>query len=297
MIPFVRDMDFAYGRPDRVSPLVRRVVAPNPGPFTFRGTGTYIVGHGEVAVIDPGPDLPGHLEALLDALKGDRVRAVLVTHTHLDHSPLSAALARAVEAPVYGRPAPGGPDAEIRLDEGQDRNFRPDAVVEDGQRVSGEGWTLEAMSTPGHASNHVCYALAEENALFTGDHVMGWSTTVVSPPDGDMGAYYASLDKVAARGFATLWPTHGPPVRDVEPFLTAYKAHRLERERQILEQLSAGRVHIPEMVRAIYADVDPGLHPAASQSVLAHLIHLTSQGRVASDSPPSLLSAYRSPAG
>lgn len=297
MIPFVRQIDFDYGRPDQVSPLIRRVVARNPGPFTFTGTGTYIVGRGEVAVIDPGPDLPEHLAALQDALRGERVAAILVTHTHLDHSPLAGPLAAATGAPVYGLGPPRAADAEIGLDEGQDLGFRPDAPVADGQTLSGPGWTLQAVTTPGHVSNHVCYALAEENALFSGDHVMGWSTTVVIPPDGDMGDYLASLDKVAAPGFSRLWPTHGPPVEDVGPFLAAYRAHRLEREAQILEQLALGRSRIADMVRIIYADVDERLHPAAAQSVLAHLIHLVRQGRAISHGPPGLGSAYGAPPG
>ena len=283
MIPFVRDMDFAYGRADRLSPLIRRVIADNPGPFTFTGTGTYLVGRGEVAVIDPGPELSGHLRAILDAVRGGRITTILVTHTHLDHSPLSAALAAETGAEVRGLPAPHVADPAVRLDEGHDHRFAPDRLIGDGERVQGPGWTLEAVATPGHASNHLCYALLEENTLFSGDHVMGWSTTVVSPPDGDMGDYYRSLDKVAARGFARLVPTHGPPIEDVAPFLAAYKAHRLERERQILEQIAAGRGRIAEMVPVIYAAVDPRLHPAAAHSVLAHLLHLERSGGVARD--------------
>jgi glyoxylase-like metal-dependent hydrolase (beta-lactamase superfamily II) len=296
VIPFVREMDFAYGEAAQVSPLIRRVIAENPGPFTFRGTGTYLVGSGEVAVIDPGPDDPAHLKALLRALDGERVTAILTTHTHLDHSPLAAALAKATGAPVHGLPAPRTPEAAIRLDEGHDRAFAPDVLVADGDRILGPGWTLEAVFTPGHASNHICYALIEENALFSGDHVMGWSTTVVSPPDGDMADYLASLEKVAERGFSALWPTHGPPVLEVEPFLAAYRAHRLEREDQILAAVARGRARIPDMVREIYADVDPRLHPAAAHSVLAHLIKLAKEGRVISDGPPGPAAAYL-PAG
>ena len=292
MIPYVREMAFRYGEPDQVSPLIRRVIAENPGPFTFTGTGTYIVGSGEVAVIDPGPDLPAHLETLTRALAGERVTAILVTHTHLDHSPLCAPLARATGAVVHGLPAPRIAEAAIRLDEGHDRSFKPDVLLADGDRVSGPGWTLEAVATPGHASNHLCYALAEENALFSGDHVMGWSTTVVSPPDGDMAAYLESLDRVAGRGFSTLWPTHGPPVTEPAPFLAAYRAHRMEREGQVLAQLAEGRRRIPEMVARIYAEVDPRLHPAAAHSVLAHLIKLVREGRVTSDGPPGPGSAY-----
>ena len=188
MIPFVREMAFEYGRADQVSPLIRRIVARNPGPFTFNGTGTYIVGRGEVAVIDPGPALPEHLQALEQALEGERVAAIVVTHTHLDHSPLAGPLAKATGARTVGLPAPAAPESAVALDEGQDRRFRPDQPAVDGMRLSGPGWTLEALATPGHASNHVCWALPEENALFSGAHVMGWSTTVVSPPEGDMGA-------------------------------------------------------------------------------------------------------------
>ncbi len=293
MIPYVREIDVDYGRCDQVSPLIRRVIANNPGPFTYTGTGTYIVGRGSVAVVDPGPDLPGHLAALRRALAGERVTDIVVTHTHADHSPLAGPLAAASGAVTWGRPAPAAEDDAFRMDEAHDRGFRPDRLVQDGERVAGPGWTLEAIATPGHASNHVCYALIEENALFSGDHVMGWSTTVVSPPDGDMGDYYASLEKVAARGFAALWPTHGPPVTEVAPFLAAYKAHRLARERQILEQLAAGRGRIRDMVPVIYAEVDPRLHPAAAHSVLAHMIHLVRAGVVETDRAPGPDSDYR----
>lgn len=285
-------MDFAYGRPDQVSPLIRRVVAENPGPFTYTGTGTLIVGRGEVAVVDPGPSLPAHLEALAAALAGERVTHILVTHTHRDHSPLARELAERTGAAVWGR-RPAAAAGEGLLDEAHDHDFAPDHEPADGEVVTGPGWTLSAVATPGHASNHVAFALAEENALLCGDHVMGWSTTVVAPPDGNMGDYYASLDRVEEMKFSTLWPAHGPPVTEVAPFLTAYKAHRLERERQILEQIALGRGRIAEMVPAIYAGVDPRLHPAAAQSVLAHLIHLSRTGVVASDGPPSLNAFYR----
>ncbi|MGZ8362263.1 MAG: MBL fold metallo-hydrolase [Caulobacteraceae bacterium] len=295
MIPYVRAIEFEPGRVDRVSPLIRRVIAANPGPFTYTGTGTYIVGDGEVAVIDPGPDLPEHLNALLAATAGERVSHILVTHTHRDHSPLAAELARRTGATVWGMPAPGGEDDEdgVHLDEGHDTAFAPDRLSRDSERITGPGWTLEAILTPGHASNHVCYALIEENALFSGDHVMGWSTTVISPPDGDMAAYFQSLDRVAARRFATLWPTHGPPVTEAAPFLAAYKAHRLERERQILAELAKGPRRIADMVPPIYAGVDPWLYPAAAHSMLAHLIQMTGDGRTATDGHAEIGSLYR----
>jgi glyoxylase-like metal-dependent hydrolase (beta-lactamase superfamily II) len=290
MIPFVRDMDFEYGTVQAVSPLIRRVVAENPGPFTYLGTGTYIIGRGEVAVIDPGPILDAHLETLTRAVEGERVAAILTTHSHMDHSPLARPLQAKTGAMIYGR---SDPKAATSFEEAGEAEFRPDVEIEDGAIVSGPGWTLEALATPGHASNHVCYALQEENALFSGDHVMGWSTTVISPPDGDMTAYYASLDKVARRDFSTLWPTHGPPITDVAPFLAAYRDHRLERERQIKAQLAEGPRTIKAMVPMLYAAVDPRLHPAAAHSVLAHLIHLERMGEVLSEGPPGADTLYR----
>ncbi|MEO7026960.1 MAG: MBL fold metallo-hydrolase, partial [Caulobacteraceae bacterium] len=280
MIPFVREIDVDYGQVTRVSPLIRRVIADNPGPFTYTGTGTYLVGSGEVAIIDPGPDLPNHLAAILAALGPDRLTDILVTHHHLDHSPLARPLAAVTGATIRGLAAPArADDGRAGLEAGNDR-FAPDVPVKTGDRFSGPGWTLEALHTPGHTSNHVCYALVEENALFSGDHVMGWSTTVVTPPDGDMGDYMASLRAVAARDFATLWPTHGPPVTDVAPFLAAYSEHRRERERQILRRLAAGDETIAAMVPTIYASVDPRLHAAAAHSMLAHMIELVKTGAV-----------------
>jgi glyoxylase-like metal-dependent hydrolase (beta-lactamase superfamily II) len=298
MIPFVRDFDFEYGRSDQVSPLIRRVVARNPGPFTFTGTGTYIVGRGAVAVIDPGPADPEHLEALTQAVAGEQVTQVLVTHTHADHSPLARPFAARQGAPVFAARPPAALDhAAARLgartEEDADAAFVPDVVLEGGERLSGPGWTIEALATPGHASNHLAFALLEENALFCGDHVMGWSTTVVAPPDGDMGAYYQSLDRVAARGFATLWPTHGPPVAEPAPFLAAYTAHRRARERQILRQIEAGRATIAQMVPEIYAEVDPRLWPAAAMSVLAHLLHLHREGVVEAEPEPGPQARFR----
>ena len=295
MIPFVREIAFEYGRCDLVSPLIRRVIADNPGPFTYVGTGTYIVGRGTVAVIDPGPDLDGHLQALLAALEGERVSHILVTHHHSDHSPLARPLKAVTGAVIHGRRAPhlAAPDPGLILEAGEDDGFRPDVEIADGDVFEGPGWTLRALATPGHTSNHVCFALDEENALFSGDHVMGWSTTVITPPDGDMGDYFASLDKVKARGFDTLWPTHGAPVRDVAPFVQAYADHRRAREAQVLAALAAGPTTIKAMVPTLYATVDPRLHPAAAMSVLAHVLLLVKEGSVTCEGEAGLESRYR----
>jgi glyoxylase-like metal-dependent hydrolase (beta-lactamase superfamily II) len=296
MIPYVREIDFEYGRVDQVSPLIRRVIADNPGPFTFTGTGTYIVGRGEVAVIDPGPDLPAHLDALLAATAGETVAAILITHHHADHSPLAAALKARTGTPVYGCALAAPPPAdtsEVRMEAGHDLEFAPDVSLCDGGRVSGPGWTLEAIPTPGHTSNHLSYAFLEENAVFTGDHVMGWSTTVIAPPDGDMTDYMQSLERIRAGGFSTLWPTHGPPVREPGPFLDAYVAHRRAREAQILTALAAGPARIADLVPRLYADVDARLHPAAARSMLAHMIDLVRRGRIRAEGEPGADGPYR----
>lgn len=291
-IPFVRDLTFAYGEVDQVSRLVRRVIAENPGPFTFLGTGVYIIGRGEVAVIDPGPPIDAHLEALKRALAGERVTHVFTTHTHMDHSPLAHPLAQWAGCKVYGTPDPPGTQEHPSLEEDGESGFMPDILVNDGDVFTGPGWMLEAITTPGHMSNHVCYALREENALFSGDHIMGWSTTVISPPDGNMGDYYRSLAKIKDRNFDTLWPTHGPPVRDVTTFIDAYAAHRRAREEAIVARLKAGDTKIFDMVKVIYKDVDSRLHPAAARSVLAHMIHLVEAGRAATNGPPELSSEF-----
>jgi len=281
-IPFIRTFDAPYGECQRISPLIARVLANNPGPFTFKGTGVYIVGGRDVAVIDPGPDLPEHFAALERALEGRHVSHILVTHTHSDHSPAAAPLKAWSGAPTYAFGPHGSGKAEdgVKIEEGGDRDFMPDVRVKDGDIIAGAGWTLECVFTPGHTSNHMCFALKDEKALFTGDHVMGWSTTVVAPPDGDMAQYMASLRKLLARDDAVFYPTHGAPVPAPRPFLEAYIDHRLQREAQILACLGCGIATIPEMVARLYADVDKRLHPAAARSVLAHLIQLTDEGRV-----------------
>jgi len=286
-----------HGEAVRLSPLVRRIVADNPGPFTYTGSGSYIVGRGTVAVIDPGPADERHIEALIRATAGERIARILVTHTHSDHSGGAAMLAAETGAPTAGfgphgaaadeRAEPGGP-----VEEGADRDFVPDCSLADGERIAGPGWTLAAVHTPGHTANHLCFALPQENALFTGDHVMGWSTTVIAPPDGDMSAYLDSLARVRDRGDAVLWPTHGPPIPHPRGYVEGLIAHRLAREAAILGCLDRTACRIPEIVNALYADVPRELHPAAARSVHAHLIRLVTQGRAICDGPPSLDSVY-----
>ena len=295
-MPFNRELDVEYGRVDQVSPLVRRVVAENPGPFTFRGTGTYIVGHGSVAVIDPGPPIDAHVEALVQALDGETVTHILITHTHGDHSPAARPLAALTGAPTYGfgphprlpRGEESGDDADDAADEERsDLDFVPDVVTVDADVIEGEGWTIDALHTPGHISNHLCFALREEKILFTGDHVMGWSTTVIPSPDGDLTAYMANLHRLLDRDDEVYWPTHGPPITDPQRFVQALIAHREERTRQILERLRSGDERIDQIVAALYADVDPALHPAAGRSVLAHLVALQRDGVVHTDADPA----------
>jgi glyoxylase-like metal-dependent hydrolase (beta-lactamase superfamily II) len=270
----------AYGHLAPRSPLVRRLLAHNPSPFTFTGTGTFVVGQGTVAVIDPGPADPAHIAALIEGLKGETVSHIVITHTHMDHSPAAPALAAATGAEIVGCAPLVLSDDGPRADAGFDATYAPDRIMSDGDSVSGPGWTLTAVATPGHTSNHLCFALEEEKALFTGDHVMGWSTTVVAPPDGDMAAYMASLAKLLDRDDAIYHPTHGEPVTDPQRFVRGLITHRKQRENQILKLLGDGPQAIPAMVAVMYAMVDKRLHPAAGRSVLAHLIDLEARGRV-----------------
>jgi len=291
-IPFRRELVFEYGRLETVSPLVRRIVAHNPSPYTADGTGTYVVGHGRVAVIDPGPALAEHIDALLGALRGESVDRILITHTHADHSPAATAVKRATGAPTLGF-GPHGADAGPAVEEGGDRDFIPDRVLRDGDVVSGLGWHLEAVHTPGHTSNHLCFALTEERTLFSGDHVMGWSTSVIAPPDGNMGDYLGSLHKLLPRGDAVYLPTHGPAILDPQTHVRAFIEHRREREAAILDRMAKGDTEISAMVRAIYIGLSPALHRAAGRSVLAHLIELVADGRVACEGPPTVEARYR----
>jgi len=280
-IPFNREFDPEYGSLVQVTPLIRRLVARNSGPFTAWGTGTYVIGHGEVAVIDPGPQDSAHIEALLGALQNERITHLVITHTHLDHSPAAAEIRQRCNARVVGC-GPHGERGET-TEAGADYEYTPEQRLFDGDRVSGPGWTLTAVATPGHTSNHLCYCLEEEAALFTGDHVMGWSTTVVSPPDGDMAAYMASLERLLARKDRTFYPTHGAPIAQPQTYVSQLIEHRVERENQVLACVAAGLDTIDAMVRKLYADVDVRLHRAAGRSVLAHLLKLVTEGRVRSE--------------
>jgi glyoxylase-like metal-dependent hydrolase (beta-lactamase superfamily II) len=292
-IPFRREFSFEYGRLEPVAAEVRRIVARNPSPFTFRGTGTYVIGSGEVAVIDPGPDLAEHVEALLAGLAGERVTHILITHTHRDHSPAAAALKAATGAPTWGfGPHAGGVRGEPGVEEGGDWDFVPDVAVRDGERIAGRGWGFEAVHTPGHTSNHLCFALEDSGILFSGDHVMGWSTSVISPPDGDMAAYMASLDKLLGRPDAVYWPTHGPAIGEPKRYVGAFIAHRREREAGILDCLAAGVEQIDAIVERLYIGLQPGLRRAAGRSVQAHLIDLVERGIVECAGPPTVDTRY-----
>ncbi len=279
-----------------LSPLVRRIVAPNAGPMTFKGTNTYVVGHGRVAVIDPGPALPDHVAAILAGLPGETVAAILVTHTHADHSPAARLLKARTGAPIIGC-APHRPFRTPRGDEANstanDRDHAPDGVLADGENYRGDGFALEAVATPGHTMNHLAFALSEEQALFSGDHVMAWSTTVVAPPGGSMGAYMASLERLRARGETIYWPGHGGPVRDPSRFVRALHRHRRQREAAILMRLAGGDETIAAVCQAIYEHLDRRLTRPAALSVLAHLEDLEARGVVIAAGEPGLDARWR----
>jgi glyoxylase-like metal-dependent hydrolase (beta-lactamase superfamily II) len=261
-------------------PLVRRLLAGNPSPFTYTGTQTYLVGTRDVAVIDPGPDLPEHVDAIVAAIGEARVRAIVCTHTHRDHSPAAAELKARTGAPIIGCAPLALDEAGPRADASFDRDYSPDEAMGEGGTIAGDGWTLQAVHTPGHTSNHICYALPEAGALFTGDHVMGWSTSVVVPPDGDMADYVASLQKLYDRDDRIYYPAHGPAVEKPRQLVRGMIGHRRQRERQIRRLVGEAPQAISAMVAQMYAGLDERLHGAAAQSVLAHLIDLERRGEV-----------------
>ncbi len=280
-IPFQFEDAVVYGQLQEVSPLIRRIVAPNPSLFTYRGTGTYVVGRGQVAVIDPGPALEQHIRAIGECLRGEVISHIIVTHTHSDHSSAAVPLQQICGAPIYGRTlADGGHDHDGRFEEECDREFTPTVEVNDADLIAGDGWTLQCVQTPGHMSNHFCYRLLEERSLFTGDHVMGWSTSVIIPPDGSMKDYVASLEKLLATDDRIYYPTHGPAIRSPKRYVEACIAHRQEREVQVLQSLREGNQTVHLMVADVYRDTDRSLHGAAARSLLATLIKLWDEGRV-----------------
>ena len=274
-------VEAAAGVPVTLGPLVTRILAPNASPFTYTGTQTHLVGTHDLAVIDPGPDEPAHLDALLAAIGGRPVSAIVITHHHRDHSPLSRPLQVATGAPIVGAAPFALVDPGPRADTAFDRDYRPDRVLAEGETVAGEGWTLRAIATPGHTSNHLAFALPEAAALFSGDHVMGWSTSVVSPPDGDMTAYMASLEKLLGReGDGVYYPGHGEEIANPRRLVRGLLGHRKQREGQIMRLLAEGLQAIPTMTARMYVGLDPRLLPAAERSVLAHLYDLRGRGLV-----------------
>jgi glyoxylase-like metal-dependent hydrolase (beta-lactamase superfamily II) len=297
-IPFDKTFDLVAGEAREIAPGVRAIVADNAGPFTFKGTVSYIVGHGKVAIVDPGPDNDAHLAALLAAVRGETVTHVFVTHTHRDHSPAVARVKAATDAKVFAE----GPHRRARplhtgetgwLDASADFDFRPDVALADGDVVGGDGWTFEAVATPGHTANHMAFALRGTDVLFSGDHVMAWSTTIVAPPDGAMADYMASLAKLARRKEAVYLPGHGAPVRRAPFFVRHLIRHRAGREASILHRLGKGAADIPTIVKAVYIGLDPRLHRAAALSTLAHLEDLVARGIVATEGRPSIGGLYR----
>jgi glyoxylase-like metal-dependent hydrolase (beta-lactamase superfamily II) len=297
-IPFDKSFSLEPDQVQEVAPGVRAIVADNPGPFTFKGTISYIVGHGQVAIIDPGPDDVVHVAALLDAVRDETITHIFVTHTHRDHSPAAAKIKDATGAKVLAqgphRPARPLHTGEIRrLDASVDLDFRPDITLADGEIVNGKGWTLQAVATPGHTANHMAYAFKEADLLFAGDHVMAWSTTIVAPPDGAMSDYMASLHKLAERSEPLYLSGHGAPVRDAPRYVQYLIRHRQAREASILRRLGKGAADIPTIVRAVYIGLDPRLVGAAALSVLAHLEELVARGTVVTEGPASIGGIYR----
>lgn len=285
----------SYGKAIRLHAGVARVTARNPGPFTFHGTNTYLVGEETLAIIDPGPDDDEHFHTLMEAIGKRPVSHIIVSHTHLDHSPLAARLSDATGAPTYGEGPhrPARPSVDMSAASGADMVFVPDFRLSDGQVLKGGGWALTAVLTPGHAATHVAFALKGTGILFSGDHVMGWSTTIVAPPDGSMSDYMASLDKLIERGDRLFLPGHGGPIEAPGAYMEELRKHRLKREEEILGRLRKGDRSIRELVGAIYRDIDPQMHGAAGLSVLAHLEDLVERGLAETDGPVSVRGIFR----
>jgi glyoxylase-like metal-dependent hydrolase (beta-lactamase superfamily II) len=294
-LAFDRDFEPRHGEAVEVAPGVRRVTAANEGPFTFRGTNTFLIGGKTLAVLDPGPADPQHIKALMRAIGAADVTHILLSHSHRDHSDAVPLIKERTGAPVLAtaqKPATGSAQ-NLRLDAGANTGISVDKVIGDGESIKTPDYRLEAIATPGHASDHMTFALAGSDILFSGDHVMGWSTTVVAPPDGSMSDYLASLDRLLTRPEQTYLPAHGGPIRNASAYVRRLKAHRLMREAAIVDALRKGAKTLPDLVARVYGQLDPGLSGAAALSTLAHLEHLIARGAVKSDSPPTLDGSYR----
>lgn len=298
-LTFNRDFNPRYGEVIQLLHNVRRITCNNPGPFTWMGTNTYILGEKEVAILDPGPMDEEHIANLIAACNGETISKILISHTHADHSPGARLLQEKTGAPIYAegghRPARPLHLGEINpLDASADTSLEIDVYVKDGDLIKGNGWELEVLHTPGHTANHLAFAFTDGSGLFSADHVMAWSTSIVAPPDGSMRDYMKSLDKLMAREDAVYWPGHGGIVEDVAPFLAGLKAHRQGREKSVLDRLTAGDETIPEMVSIVYRDVDKALHGAAALSMFAHIEDLVEQGLVScNQESPSLSAKYK----
>lgn len=286
-----------HGKAVEIADGIQRITAPNESAFTYRGTNTYILGGDSVAVIDPGPAIDSHFELLVDTLKGRTVSHIVVTHTHMDHSPLAAPLKEKTGAPIYAE----GPHRNSRdlhlgevnsLDAAADRDFKADVIVKHGDIIEGKDWTLETILTPGHTQNHACFAIKDTDMLFSGDHVMSWATSIVAPPDGSMSDYMNSLSVMMERKETIYFPGHGGRLEKAPEFVRALRAHRKMRETAVLSRIRAGDQTIPEIVKVIYKETDPRLHGAAGLSVFAHIEDLVLQNKVVCDGPPALNSIY-----
>jgi glyoxylase-like metal-dependent hydrolase (beta-lactamase superfamily II) len=289
--------DPAHGQAVEIAPNIQRITAPNESAFTFHGTNTYILGDKNVAVIDPGPAIDSHFDLLMKTLEGRIVSHIILTHTHMDHSPLAAPLKEQTGAPTYAE----GPHRDSRelhlgetnsLDAAADRDFEPDHQVKEGDLIKGDGWQLETVLTPGHTKNHACFAISDTNMMFSGDHVMAWATSIVAPPDGNMSDYMASLAKLTTRSETIYFPGHGGRLEKAPEFVRALKAHRKMRETAVLSRIRAGDQTIPDIVSVIYKETDPRLHGAAGLSVFAHIEDLVSRNLISCDGPPALDGTY-----
>lgn len=294
MISFNKSFECEYGVCEQIGPQVRRIIARNPSPFTFYGTGTYIIGEGEIAIIDPGPNDLEHISAIISATRKETITHILVTHTHLDHSPGTRLLKEFCDAPSYGF-GTHGEGKYLRgdvVEAGGDWDFKPDIRVKDNDIIEGKDWSVECVHTPGHTSNHVCFQYQEQQTLFCGDHIMAWSTSIISPPDGDLSDYLKSLRKLLTRDDRIYWPCHGPAITEPKPFVQSFIDHRLQRVREVRQCLEQGIYKIEEMLPSIYTELDTNMYPAAARSILSTLIYLIDQKQVKTDSI-SLDSIYR----